>query len=332
LDRFSGRSRSLLSAAAVRARALSGAGLIAQYQLDLSAALTLQEMSLALGRDIQNPQIVATALGRLAHLCLFRTELERGDALAAASYTEYCQLADGWGMAFALSTRGLIARSQGRAEDARRYLLDSLNLFREQGDRWGIAHVMLGLGHLALHRGDLDEAGQCWEERLGISREIDNQTGVAHTLDLLATLARDRGQHMRAASHFEEALGIKRRIGDRQATAWALQGMGELALLRGDAREAYARLRETCCCVVTSMTVRGWWHRSRRLRVSLHCSTGLAAPSACMVRQPRSTTPLVQRWPCSTTVGRCCRRRSRPPILRWSASSGDWAVSSARRR
>jgi len=78
-------------------------------------ALNLQESAVALGRELQNPRIVATALSRLAHLSLFRTEFERGDEVAAESYEQYRQLADGWGMAFALGTRGLIARSRGQS-------------------------------------------------------------------------------------------------------------------------------------------------------------------------------------------------------------------------
>jgi ATP/maltotriose-dependent transcriptional regulator MalT len=245
LDHFARRVGSLPSSAAARARALSAAGFLAQYQLDLAAALTLQETALELGRELQRPDIVATALGRLAHLCLFRTEFERSDDLAAASHAQYRQLADGWGMAFALGTRGLIARSRGQLEDATRYLLESLSLFREQGDRWGIAHVMLGLGQLALHRGDDQYAERCWEERLRLSRELDNQSGVAHTLDLLATVARQRGDYALATARFEEALGIKRKISDRQAIAWTLQGIGELALVSGDARTAFARFRDS---------------------------------------------------------------------------------------
>jgi non-specific serine/threonine protein kinase len=130
-------------------------------------------------------------------------------------------------------------------DDATRFLLDALRLFRQQGDRWGIAHVLLGLGQVALHRGDTGLAEECWEERLQLSRALANQTAVGHTLDLLAGLARRRGEHARAAARYEEALAIRRKVGDRGATAWVLQGMGELALERGDRAGAYAHLRES---------------------------------------------------------------------------------------
>jgi predicted ATPase/DNA-binding CsgD family transcriptional regulator len=245
LDRFASRAAAIPSAAAARARALSVAGFLAQYQLDLPAALTLQEAALEIGRQIQRPDIVAAALGRLAHLSVFRTEVDTGDEQAAESYAHYRQLADRWGMAFALGARGLIARNQGRAEDATAYLNESLSLFREQGDRWGIAHVMLGLGQLALHRGDDRLAEECWEERLRLCRQLDNQTGVAHTLDLLATVAGRHSDHARAAAQFEEALAIKRKIGDRQAIAWSLQGLGEVALAQSDTRTAFAHFRDS---------------------------------------------------------------------------------------
>jgi predicted ATPase/DNA-binding CsgD family transcriptional regulator len=245
LERFASGAATLPAAAPARARALSAAGVLAQYQLDLPAALVLQESALALGEALQLPEIVATALGRLAHLCLFRNEFGRAGELASASFEQFCLLGDGWGMAFALATRGLIARSQGLVADAFQYLQDSLTLFRQRGDRWGIAHVQLGLGQLALHSGDDHAAEQCWEERLLLSRELGNQTGVAHTLDLLATVAKQRGDHARATARFEEALAIKRKVGDRQASAWALQGLGEVALQRGDHRVAFAYLRES---------------------------------------------------------------------------------------
>jgi predicted ATPase/DNA-binding CsgD family transcriptional regulator len=244
LERFADLAASLQAAAPARARALSAAGFLAQYRLDLPTALALQEAALALGQVLQRRDLVAVALGRLAHVQMGRSEYERGDELAAASYARCRDLDDRWGMAFAVGTRGLIARSQGRVEDATPYLLDALELFRQHGDRWGIAHVLLGLGQLALHRGDRRDAEQSWEERLRLSRELDNQTAVAHTLDLLATVARERGDYPRAATRYAEALAIKRRIGDRQAIAWNLQGMGELAMLRGDFPIAYAQLRE----------------------------------------------------------------------------------------
>lgn len=246
LEHFAARSDGVASDTLreARAGALSAAGLIAQYQLDLSAAQRLQESALAIGEAIENQHVIAESLARLAHLSLFRTDFERGDKLASLSYERYVQLEDVWGMAFALSTRGLIARSQGRADDAQRYLDESLGLFRQQGDRWGVAHVMLGLGQLAHRHGDHATAETCWQERLRLSREIHNQTGVAHTLDLLATLARERGDYPRATTLFEEALAIKRRVGDKQATAWALQGLAELALSQGDPRAAYSHLQQ----------------------------------------------------------------------------------------
>jgi predicted ATPase/DNA-binding CsgD family transcriptional regulator len=245
LERFGGRAIAIPSAAPARARALSVAGVLAQYQLDLSAALALQESALALGRALRIPAIEAVVLGRLAHLCLFRNEFERADELAVASFDQCRLLDDGWGMAFALATRGLIARSQGMVDAATRYLLEGLTHFRQRGDRWGIAHVQLGLGQLALHLGDDRLAEQCWEERLSLSRELGNLTAVGHTLDLLATVASQRGDHAAATARFEEALAIKRQIGDRQATAWSLHGLGTLALRRGDTRIAYTNLRES---------------------------------------------------------------------------------------
>jgi DNA-binding CsgD family transcriptional regulator len=232
-------------AAAARARALSAAAYFAQYQLDLPAALSLQEAALALAEEVGDQAVAATALGRLAHLCLFRAELARGDALAAASHEACRRLGDRWGAAFALATRGLIARSEDRVDDAVRLLLDALSLFRQHGDRWGTAHVLLGLGQMALRRGDAGMAGECWRERLRLSRELGNQTAVGHTLDLLATLARQRGDHAEAAACLAEALTIRRKVGDRQAIAWIFHGMGELAMEQGDRAGAYAHLRES---------------------------------------------------------------------------------------
>jgi predicted ATPase/DNA-binding CsgD family transcriptional regulator len=243
-ERFAGLVASLPSVRGTRARALSAAGLFAQYQMDLPAALALQEEALALGEEIRNRAVVALVLGRLAHIYLFRVDFARGAALAAAAFEESHHLGDRWGMAFALGTRGLIARSEGRLDEATQFLVESLGLFRQHGDRWGVAHVLLGLGQVALHRGDAGLAEEYWSERLQLSRELANLTAVAHTLDLLAAVACRRGEHARASARYEEALAIRRRSGDRRATAWVLQGMGELALERGDRALACAYLRE----------------------------------------------------------------------------------------
>jgi len=242
-ERFAALAASVPGAAAARARALSAAGFFAQYQLDLPAALSLQEAALALAEEVGDQAVAATALGRLAHLCLFRVELARGDAFAAASHEACCGLGDRWGAAFALATRGLIARSEDRVDDAMRLLLDALSLFREHGDRWGSAHVLLGLGQVALRRGDAGMAEEYWRERLRLSRELGNEMAVGHTLDLLATVARQRGDHAGAAASLAEALAVRRKAGDRPAIAWIFQGMGELAMEQGDRAGAYAHLR-----------------------------------------------------------------------------------------
>src|SRR5262249_29357976 len=70
LERFAELAAFLPSAASARARALSAAGFLVQYRLDLPRALALQEAVLAPGQELERRGLRAVALGRLAPLQL----------------------------------------------------------------------------------------------------------------------------------------------------------------------------------------------------------------------------------------------------------------------
>jgi non-specific serine/threonine protein kinase len=141
-----------MAPAALRARVLLGAGLLADWLGDPNAAGSLCAESLAVAREHDDQPCVARALAWLGVV-----QMSRGDFAGAATFLEeslhLCQqLNDRHGLAFALLTLGTMFVYQGDATRARPQLEESLRLFLDLGDiRYiAIARTMLGLVFLFL--------------------------------------------------------------------------------------------------------------------------------------------------------------------------------------
>lgn len=245
LERCAGRAGDASVNGSALARALCGAGLLAQYDNDYDTAGLLLEQALALGQECGDEVVMSSSLTRLGSLALARGDFARAATLAAAGLEHARALGDRWGAAFALHTLGLVERTLGHIEQASELLAQSLAQFRALGERWGTAASLQGLGQLALHTGEYARADVLWQERLALSRELGNRLAVAHTLDLLGTVARLQGQYERARAFLDEALAIRRETGGWERLAWTLHGRGDLALAQGDVPEALACYRES---------------------------------------------------------------------------------------
>jgi predicted ATPase/transcriptional regulator with XRE-family HTH domain len=193
LSRLIARMDDVDAPAAVRARALDGAGLLANSQGDQQQAMHLLDRAIPLYRDA-------------------------GDLLGAVR---------------ALNNRSGVDYDRGDLQHAMVRLRQCVVLAHEANDLGEVARALANLGEVYFHLGDLDGAETHHEQALALARRVGRIDVVAYQLSDLGNVARRRGQPERAASLHREALSIKRALVDHRRIAVSLEDMAALAADEG---------------------------------------------------------------------------------------------------
>ena len=235
---------------AVHAKALLGAGMLAEAKGDYAEAGALLAQSVAEFRQLADLKGTADALvglGRATYyqgdLALARSRLEEGLALAKMA-------PDKWTMALALTELGHVAWRRGDYLDARQFAQEGLRSFRELEDRWSVAYAGDYLGHVAHSLKEYASARRHFDESLTIAKELNDLWGNAHARANLADVALDQ-RHLEAAEiDLVDALDLMQELGRPSALTAILEGFATLAAIRGEAARALtleaaaARMRE----------------------------------------------------------------------------------------
>ncbi|MCD6034128.1 MAG: hypothetical protein K0S78_6314, partial [Thermomicrobiales bacterium] len=190
---------------AVRAKALNGAGVLAESQGDWDTATSLHEESLAISR----------------------------------------QIGDQHGVAWSLNNLGVVAINQGDYTRAQSLLQENLAVAEQEHDTASIATALNDLGLIAHSRHDYEQATSLWTRSLALFRTLGDESHVARALNNLGTVAMELGEYRRAQDLFSESLALHRHVGDRQATASTLNNLAEAASSLGDAESAMGLFRES---------------------------------------------------------------------------------------
>ncbi len=227
-------------AAAVRAKALASAGLLAHQQGDYAGARPLFEACLALRRPLGDPGATARALTNLSFVVP-----EQAGALLEEALALGRAAGDKLGLLRTLNTLGEMAWTGGDYDRAVTLYEESLALCREIGDRLGSTHVLYNLGSVALARDDAAGAAPYFRASLQVCRELDDRGLAGKCLLALASVAGATGQPTRAARLYGaarasyEATGLDEdRIGRahaRQCLATAHAALGEAAFAAAQA-------------------------------------------------------------------------------------------------
>jgi len=236
IERALAQGRNL--AAALRARALHGAGQLAGGQGDQERAIRLTGQSLDLFREAGDERSVAMVLQNLGYALR-----EAGDRMRARGLFEEALALrraqdDPRGTAAALDSLGNVALQDGDLEDARGLLDESLALAQRTGHRTRAAHVLLSLGHLSCREGDGARAQDLYERALERYRGIKQMHGTGEALCALAALAREAGANDRARELYAESLTVYRDTGYDQRIATGLIGLAAVAAAQGKPERA----------------------------------------------------------------------------------------------
>jgi tetratricopeptide (TPR) repeat protein len=162
-----------------RAKALLGAGIMANMRLDYPWAAARHREALAMSWALGDRRNTARAL------------LFLGEATGAL----------------------------GDAAGARILFDESLELLRDLGDKPLAAVVLKNLGQLARQRGDAAEATACLEDALALSQEAGFGWGRAEALIRLADVMRDRRELSRGNGLFADALALYGEQGETEGMA-----------------------------------------------------------------------------------------------------------------
>jgi predicted ATPase/transcriptional regulator with XRE-family HTH domain len=225
----------------VRARALTGAGVLAGEQGDHIRAAALFEEALILRRPLGDSRLIADSIHNLAQLAKMQREYGRAIALHEEALALYRALDYKPGIAIALTGLGNIAGRQGDHQQATALHEEALALYRLLEDTQWIAGTLGNLGNAAHNRGDYARAAALHEEALAVQRTLGDQIGVTRSLHNLALGAYVQGDYARTTALLEEAVPLCGELGDRELLAEGLEIVAWVAVAQGHPGKA-ARL------------------------------------------------------------------------------------------
>jgi predicted ATPase/DNA-binding SARP family transcriptional activator len=203
-----------IAPAAMRAKALNGAGRLAWRQCDYVQAQFCFETSQSLFHQIGDRRGVATALNNRGIVAMEQGDYANGQTLYEASLALRRELGDRRGVAASLINLGIMAQRQG--DDTRAQVLyeESLALFQALGDKTGIAITLGGLGSVLGKQGDNLRAHACFVEGLKLFHELGSKARIAECLDNAAQMAVIWKQPQRVARLLGAAASLREAAGE----------------------------------------------------------------------------------------------------------------------
>jgi ATP/maltotriose-dependent transcriptional regulator MalT len=211
--------------------ALQQLGGIAHAKSNYAQARSLLEQALALFKEIENQEGIASILDDLAYGAIDQGEYSRARELAEQALVILRKVGDKRLITYALLRLGRVHFfSHTDLAHARRLAQEALTISKEVGYKWGMASSLGLLGQLALlMESDDITAHDLLEEALSIRRELKDRWGIAWGLYSLANVHAFQGNYATARGLYEESLTIVRELDDKEFLASCLERLGEVA-------------------------------------------------------------------------------------------------------
>ena len=175
---------------------------------------------------------ILTGAGILAHL---QNDLSRSEAMWSEAVALTRAHHDQTNLCRSLGWLGYVASELGDHGRALTLCHESLDLARRLGEPNLLSHAYMNLGHAARNRGDDDEAVASWEACIRIDRAAGvSRIRVPNCLQLLAIVATRRAEFDRATALCREALDLFRQRGDPFGILSCFRRLGRIAQLKGE--------------------------------------------------------------------------------------------------
>jgi predicted ATPase/DNA-binding CsgD family transcriptional regulator len=171
------------------ARALTGAGALAETMGDYAAAGNYYDEAVSVWNELGDQT-------ELAHALLFRwlvalniDDETRMDELAQESLRMFVELGDQWGIATSQLELGVVCMLRGEFATGEQWLRQAIEGFEALSDSWGVAMSEGVLGNIKTAQGDFADSAPLLERSLSRLVALDDQWGVATVLLSIARTA-----------------------------------------------------------------------------------------------------------------------------------------------
>ena len=199
--------------AAIRAKALDHAGLLARYKGDLTYAQELIAESLSLRRELGERHGIADSLSNLGFVILYQGNFAQARQYYSEALGMYRELDNQQGIADSLSHLALMSFYEGDYEMAQAMDESCLAIWRALGDQQGIAWALHRLGNVKIAQAELSAARNLFRESLTISSEVGFKYGIASSIEGLVSIAAKNGQAEYAVLLAGGAFALRQAIG-----------------------------------------------------------------------------------------------------------------------
>jgi non-specific serine/threonine protein kinase len=193
-----------------RAWALNGAGWITMFQGDFEAAKAFLEEALALFRELEDKEGIASTLTNLGFVAMLG---QREDIPLLVLLEEARELRSGLRnrrtIAYVLLLEGVVSMSRGDLAHAMELHEESLALLREVWDVQGVGGCLFNMGLIEVARANYSRATELLRETLRVARDADDKTIIQLVLFGLANAAACQGHPERAARLWGASEGVR---------------------------------------------------------------------------------------------------------------------------
>lgn len=228
------RDGKAVSDRAARAKALFGAGVLANHQSDYRRAGEVIAQSLGIARALGAEEQIANSLVGLGVTAHYTGQYERAITVLEEALPIFRKLGHRRGAALALNSLSNAVLCLGDPQRAASLARESLQLGRATDDTLTVAASLANLGRATMEQGNFAEARPLFKESLAVRRALGDKGGIAHTLSFLGALELREGNAAGAATYFAESLGLRHEIGDSEGMAAPLEGLAAAAGVQGD--------------------------------------------------------------------------------------------------
>lgn len=229
---------------AVRARALRGAGDLANGQGDVARARRYLEQSLLLAEELGDDAGAAESLTRLAAIPHREGRLVEATHLFKEALARARRGDDPSRVGHILASLALLSEDQGHSDEAEAYAAEALLTRRKTDDIYVATDAQLALGEIRINRGDHEAAREALDSALSEARKADFPDVIGWATAYLGRLALSEGRIEVGERLLSESLAMFQRLGLPVAAAWAMRHLGRGVLELGDVARAEALLRE----------------------------------------------------------------------------------------
>jgi predicted ATPase/DNA-binding SARP family transcriptional activator len=167
------------------------------------------------------------------------------------------EFGDRWNIATALRNLGLLENIKGNYSEARLFLEQSLNIWREMGSagKMGAAWTLIFLGDVALNHDEPEWARSLYEESSAVLRERGDMNFLAYSVRRLGQLAWREGDYEKANILCKESLNLNQKVGDPRGMIATLAGFAAIAVAQGKYQRA-AKLMAAVETQISSTDIR----------------------------------------------------------------------------